>query len=105
MASPNTSLYRTARKAVLRRAIQVFRRLPPKVRRPIVRLGTPNYTVGSVVLLRDQDGRLLLLHQPPQPGWSLPGGLLDKHEHPRDGAARELREETGIDLPSAQLRP
>ncbi|MFI5953493.1 NUDIX hydrolase [Cryptosporangium sp. NPDC051539] len=97
--------YRTARKAVLRRAIQVFRRLPPKVRRPIVRLGTPNYTIGSVVLLRDHDDRLLLLQQPPQPGWSLPGGLLDKHEHPRDGGARELREETGVALPSEALTP
>jgi len=59
---------------------------------------TPNYTVGSVVLLHDHDGRLLLLRQPVGPGWSLPGGLLDRREHPLAGAARELEEETGVRL-------
>ncbi|MGH3727976.1 MAG: NUDIX hydrolase [Micromonosporaceae bacterium] len=75
---------------------QVFYRLPPAVRRRLVRLVAPTYTVGAVILVRDRDGRLLLLRQPPGFGWSLPGGMVDRGERPVDCAARELAEETGI---------
>src|SRR2546423_15228920 len=78
-------------------------------RRRLVRLGTPGYTIGAVVVVRDADaptpGRVLLLRQPPGPGWSLPGGLLGRGERPAEGAARELVEETGIKLPAQELRP
>jgi 8-oxo-dGTP pyrophosphatase MutT (NUDIX family) len=88
-----------------RRLLGVFLQLPLGVRRRLVRLVTPNYTVGAVVLLRNPDGRLLLLRQPPGAGWSLPGGLLDRHEEPADGALRELEEETGLRLSPDQLVP
>lgn len=87
----------------------VFYRLPQRVRLRLVRLGAPTYTVGAVVLLRDAEadppGRLLLLRQPPGRGWSLPGGLLGYRELPVDGARRELREETGLQLPAHALVP
>jgi 8-oxo-dGTP diphosphatase len=105
MASEIHSRYQLARRALLRRAIGLFRQLPPRVRRQLVRAGTPNYTLGAVVLLRDHDDRLLLVHQPPQPGWSLPGGLLNRREQPRDGAVRELREEIGVRLAPEALEP
>ncbi|GGK26535.1 hypothetical protein GCM10010124_19010 [Pilimelia terevasa] len=96
----------------LRRAVRgvvygVFYRLPPVLRRRIVRLTVRTYVVGAVVLLHDADrpGRLLLLRQPPGRGWTLPAGLLKKGEEPRRGAARELAEETGIALPPDALRP
>ncbi|MEN3303858.1 MAG: hypothetical protein V7603_60 [Micromonosporaceae bacterium] len=77
-----------------------FYRLPSRWRRRLVRLGTSKYIVGAVVLVRDADapepGRLLLLRQPPDRGWSLPAGLLKRKEHPAAGAVRELREETGV---------
>ena len=57
------------------------------------------------MLLRDHDERLLLVHQPPQAGWSLPGGLLNRHEHPHDGAVREVREEIGLRLEPEALTP
>ena len=56
-------------------------------------------------MLRDHDGRLALVHQPPQVGWSLPGGLLNRREHPRDGAVREVREEIGVMLEPEALTP
>ncbi|HEV7825717.1 MAG TPA: NUDIX hydrolase [Mycobacteriales bacterium] len=85
---------------------QAFLALPRTVRKRVVRVATPNYTVGSVVLLRDGGGALLLLRQPPGgDGWSLPGGLLDRFEHPAAGALRELEEETGVRLDPAELRP
>lgn len=112
-------------------AARVFYRLPPRWRRRVVRLLTPGYTVGAVVLVYDgsagsagtatgfagtggdpagacgqaADDRMLLLRQPPGFGWSLPGGLLNRGEPPAAGAARELREETGVEVDPGQLRP
>ena len=82
-----------------------FYRLPAPVRRRLVRLVAPTYTVGAVVLVRDHDDRLLLLRQPPGLGWSLPGGMMDRGERPVDCAARELAEETGLSVDVGELSP
>lgn len=60
------------------------------------------------VLLIDAAGRTLLLHggDPAQPGrrwWLTPGGGLNEGETPAQGAARELREETGLRVDPADL--
>lgn len=57
----------------------------------------PKVGVGAVV--RDERGRLLLVHRgvPPQKGrWALPAGFVDADEDPREAAAREVLEETGL---------
>jgi 8-oxo-dGTP pyrophosphatase MutT (NUDIX family) len=96
----------TSRAQALRNtAYRVFRWLPAAVRRGLVRSLTPNYTLGAVVLVRDPQGALLLLRQPSAVGWSLPGGLLERHETPAQAAARELSEETGIRVFPTALRP
>jgi ADP-ribose pyrophosphatase YjhB (NUDIX family) len=78
---------------------RVFYRLPKVVRRRIVRIATPTYTVGAVMLVYSPDRtKLLLLKQPPGYGWGLPAGLLERHERPEAAAIRELHEETGIEL-------
>lgn len=94
----------------LRRAFyQVFYRVPASWRRVAVRALKPRYIIGAVVLVRAPGNhgpdRLLLLRQPPGNAWSLPGGLMDRGEGPPDCAARELAEETGIQLPAAELTP
>ena len=53
------------------------------------------------VVLRNPSGEVLL--QKVKRGfftghWSLPGGFIDYGEHPREGAARELAEELGLNL-------
>jgi len=60
------------------------------------------------VLLVDPAGRALLLHggDPARPGyrwWFTPGGGLMSDETTAEGAARELREETGLRVSAAEL--
>jgi 8-oxo-dGTP pyrophosphatase MutT (NUDIX family) len=47
------------------------------------------------VAIRDGSGRVLLV-QHVEGRWQFPGGAIDPGEHPRDAAARECLEETGI---------
>ncbi|GAA1792832.1 NUDIX hydrolase [Planosporangium flavigriseum] len=104
-ASPRPAALRALRLT----AFRAFYRLPLRWRRRLVRMGTAHYIVGAVTIVRAADGRspgrILLLRQPPGPGWSLPGGLLNRGERPVVGAARELAEETGIRVDPADLRP
>jgi len=54
---------------------------------------------GAVV--RDDAGRLLLVRRgrPPSAGmWSVPGGRVEPGETPAEAAAREVREETGLQV-------
>ena len=59
-----------------------------------------NPGVGAAVLIRDEEGRILLVRRGPQatqPGkWSIPAGFVDYGEDVREAAARELEEETGL---------
>jgi ADP-ribose pyrophosphatase YjhB (NUDIX family) len=97
------------RRELLTFAYGVFYRLPAPWRTRIVKVITPRYVLGSVVLIFDSEAiepkRILLLRQPPGRGWTLPAGLLEKHETPLAGAIREAHEETGILFTADQLQP
>jgi 8-oxo-dGTP pyrophosphatase MutT (NUDIX family) len=61
-----------------------------------------NRVAGRVIVL-DPEGRVLLFRacdpaRPDQWWWATPGGGLDEGETPREAAARELREETGLEV-------
>jgi len=61
-------------------------------------------TEGAHVLVRDDEGRILLV-RPNFAGrrWMLPGGRVERGETPHDGAARETAEETGIEVTIERL--
>lgn len=64
---------------------------------------TPLVGVGAVVVNR---GRVLLVrrgHEPLKGSWSLPGGLIELGEGLEDGLAREVNEETGLEIEPVEL--
>jgi 8-oxo-dGTP pyrophosphatase MutT (NUDIX family) len=85
--------------------MRLFRVLPGWVRRALVRLATPSYTVGAVLVLRRPDGSVLLVDQRHTGGWALPGGLLKRGEQPVEGLVREVSEEVRILLDPHELPP
>jgi ADP-ribose pyrophosphatase YjhB (NUDIX family) len=88
---------------VRRWALVVFRFLPRWLRRLIVHLGAPSYSVGAVVVLRRPDGRVLFVDQRHSGGWALPGGLLRRREPAAEALVREVSEEVGIELSPEDL--
>ncbi|MCA1711487.1 MAG: NUDIX domain-containing protein [Actinobacteria bacterium] len=73
------------------------------------RCGLPHHRdpkVGVGVVLRDDQGRLLLVQRdvdPERGRWALPAGFMDADETPQQAAARECREETGLDVEVGEL--
>jgi 8-oxo-dGTP pyrophosphatase MutT (NUDIX family) len=89
------------RRHLRRVAYQAFGKLPPRVRRSVVGVVAPSFTVGALALLHD-GGDFLFVTQLHRPGLSLPGGLLKKGEQARSALNRELAEELGLrDIPFA----
>ena len=88
-------------------AVAGLRELPSHRGFPLIQTrkrDLPIACAGAVV--RDEEGRLLLVrraHEPSLGLWSLPGGRVEDGETPREAARREVREETGLDVEVGDL--
>lgn len=55
------------------------------------------FLVGTTgIIFNDQKEILLFKHTYRSHAWSLPGGYLEKGEHPREALEREIKEESGF---------
>jgi len=79
-------------------SLQVFRRLPVRARRRVVRSIAPAYTVGSICVIERHDGAVLLVRLSYRNSWGLPGGLLKRGETPADAVHREVLEESTLEV-------
>lgn len=68
----------------------------PKCGYPVEIYRNPLLTIDIIVRLRD--GIVLIERKNPPHGWALPGGFVDYGESLEAAAAREAKEETGLDL-------
>ncbi|SDO33242.1 NUDIX domain-containing protein [Nakamurella panacisegetis] len=85
-------------------AYSAFGYLPPRVRRGIVGVVAPSFTVGALGVIHDGD-LVLFVRQQHRPGLALPGGLLKKGEPARRALVRELAEELGADASGFAAAP
>ena len=64
-----------------------------RIRRPV--------TLGVRAIVRDKEGRILLVRHTYVPGWYLPGGAVDPGESVGEALAREVLEEAHIRIKAA----
>ncbi len=78
--------------------LRLYKRLPTKGRRLVVRTVAPSFTVGSMCIIERPDGSLLLVRHVYRRRWGVPGGLLKRGEDATDAARREVFEEVGLSV-------
>jgi ADP-ribose pyrophosphatase YjhB (NUDIX family) len=75
------------------------------IMRVLFRLTQARFTAGVVGIVTDGQGRVLLVEHVFHPycPWGLPGGWVDRREHPARAVQRELKEELGLDVEVGRL--
>jgi len=53
---------------------------------------------ATAAIIRDKEGRVLLIRRGDGRGWSLPGGIMEPGERLAESVVREVREETGLEV-------
>jgi ADP-ribose pyrophosphatase YjhB (NUDIX family) len=78
--------------------LRIWIRLPSGLRRVYLRLRYAHFAVGLAALIRDDQGRVLLVRRTysREEPWALPGGWMEGRDQPERGLERELLEETGL---------
>jgi 8-oxo-dGTP diphosphatase len=83
----------------------VFRGTPRFLRRLFSRAVNARFSATAGAIVVDESGRILLLKHVFRAGsgWGIPGGFIESGEQPEAAVRRELREEVGLELESAQI--
>jgi 8-oxo-dGTP diphosphatase len=63
----------------------------------------PFKLVTAAVVCRDDEGRILCVFDSFRRHWTIPGGVVDAREDPREGAVREAVEEGGVRVQAGPL--
>ncbi len=63
----------------------------------------PRKRAISQLLIRDQDGRVLLCRLTYKQDWDLPGGVVEVGESPQLAVTREVEEELALQIPAGRL--
>jgi ADP-ribose pyrophosphatase YjhB (NUDIX family) len=84
---------------------RIWHRLGGGLQWRLLWLTQAKFMVGVAGVIRDDDGRVLLLRHRfwPEGSWGLPGGYAHGAERLEDALERELREETGCRIEGLQL--
>lgn len=75
--------------------------LSGRVQWRLARIRHRTFLVYVAGIVRDEQGRILLVRHrlwPEYRAWSLPGGYVNAGEWHEDGVAREVREETSLEV-------
>lgn len=103
MTSPNTRAWVQRAHGAL---LTIWRYLPLPARRLAILILYPRVPIGAVALVRDSEGRVLLVRQTyHREGvrWAAPGGWLGRGETPQQAAVREAWEETGLRVTAGRV--
>jgi 8-oxo-dGTP diphosphatase len=63
----------------------------------------PRKWMAAGAVIRDAEGRVLMVEPTYKDAWEIPGGVVELDESPRAACARELREELGLALEPGRL--
>src|SRR5215472_14149043 len=63
----------------------------------------PRHSVSVTGIVLRDDGRVLAIQRRDDGRWVPPGGVLELDESPADGVAREVLEETGVQIRAERL--
>jgi 8-oxo-dGTP diphosphatase len=58
---------------------------------------TPKHIISAATIVLNNQNEILLI-KGPRRGWEMPGGQVEEGESLKDGAIRETKEESGIDI-------
>ncbi len=70
--------------------------LPKDLQLRVMRVVQDEFLVGTTGIILNDKNEILLVRHTYRGDWSLPGGYLHAKEHPKEGLAREIEEETGL---------
>jgi 8-oxo-dGTP diphosphatase len=87
-------------------ASRTARLLPARYRAPILKRVADSVIPCVGAVIKDDQGRLLLIKRGHEPGaglWSVPGGRVEPGETDAEALVREMREETGLEVQAGAL--